>query len=80
MHINLVVYDLVRVFGAETSHWYGVIILYLGPETMMPLASVLAGIVGAVLMFWQRLVRWTRRLVLYLKTRTRKPAERRKPF
>ena len=78
MHIDLVVCDLVRVFGLETNHWYGAIILYLGPETMMPVASFLAGIIGAVIMFWQRLVRWARRFTRYFKSRSRKPVEGRK--
>jgi hypothetical protein len=29
------------------------IFLYLGPETVMPLASILAGIVGVLLIFWR---------------------------
>jgi len=73
MQINLVGCDLIQVFGLETSTWYGIIILYLGPETMMPVASALAGIIGAVIMFWQRLVRWTKSIVGYLKSRTRTP-------
>jgi hypothetical protein len=79
MHINLLICDLFRVFGLETTSWYGIIILYLGPETMMPVASALAGIIGAVLMFWQRLVRWMRKLVRYLKTKTGRPTESKKP-
>lgn len=79
MHLNLFLTDLSQVFGLEISSWYGIIILYLGPETMMPVASALAGIIGAVLMFWQRLVRLTRRLACYIKTRMRRPAENKKP-
>jgi hypothetical protein len=30
---------------------------------MMPLASALAGIVGAILIFWQRLAGWSRKLI-----------------
>ncbi len=30
--------------------------MYIGPETIMPLASVLAAVTGVVLMFWRRLV------------------------
>lgn len=29
------------------------VVLYLGPNTIMPLASILAGIGGLVLIFWQ---------------------------
>lgn len=28
--------------------------MYLGPETLMPLASVFAAVAGVVLMFWRR--------------------------
>jgi hypothetical protein len=30
--------------------------MYIGPEVMMPLASVLAAITGLLLMFWRRVV------------------------
>ncbi len=30
--------------------------LYLGPETLMPVASALAAIAGLLLMFWRRVV------------------------
>ncbi len=30
--------------------------MYLGPETVMPLASALAVITGALLLFWRRTV------------------------
>lgn len=36
--------------------------LYFGPEVMMPLASALAAAAGAILIFWQRVVGWVRRL------------------
>jgi len=41
------------------SQW--LILLYMGPDTMMPLASALAAIIGTLLMFWHRLVGWARR-------------------
>lgn len=30
--------------------------MYIGPDTLMPVASALAAIAGVVLMFWRRLV------------------------
>jgi hypothetical protein len=30
--------------------------MYIGPETLMPVASALAAIVGVLLMFWRRTV------------------------
>lgn len=38
------------------------ITLYIGPETMLPLASALAAIGGVLLMFWQRFAAIVRRL------------------
>jgi hypothetical protein len=34
--------------------------MYLGPETLMPIASALAAIIGVVLMFWRRTVAFVR--------------------
>lgn len=39
-----------------------VMMLYIGPETMLPLASALAAIGGVLLMFWQRFVGLVRKL------------------
>jgi hypothetical protein len=33
-----------------------VILAYIGPETVLPLASVIGAIVGVLLMIWQRVV------------------------
>ena len=30
--------------------------MYLGPDTLMPVASVFAAVAGFILMFWRRLV------------------------
>jgi hypothetical protein len=32
-----------------------IVFLYFGPETILPLASVIAAIVGVILMFWRYL-------------------------
>jgi len=34
--------------------------LYVGPEVLMPLVSVLAAIGGAILMFWRKLMKGAR--------------------
>ena len=38
------------------------ILYYLGPEAIMPLASVLAAIVGVLLIFWRYIVGFFRRI------------------
>jgi hypothetical protein len=37
--------------------------LYVGPDAVMPLLSVLGAIAGGILMFWRRLSSMVRRLV-----------------
>ena len=45
--------------------------LYIGPDTLMPIASVFAAIAGFVLMFWRRLVGAVRMLVDRLSGRAK---------
>jgi hypothetical protein len=46
------------------------ILLYIGPEAFLPFTSALAAIAGAVLIFWNRLAGFVRRLWQML---TRRP-------
>lgn len=46
--------------------------LYLGPETYLPLASVAAGAVGLILTFWRRFVGFLRRMAAKLPLPKRK--------
>jgi hypothetical protein len=34
--------------------------MYLGPDTLMPLASAIAAVAGVLLMFWRRLIGFLR--------------------
>lgn len=46
--------------------------MYIGPETLMPLASVLAAITGVIMLFWRKTVEGVRssaRFVQHLFTR-----------
>jgi hypothetical protein len=36
-------------------------LFYLGPETIMPLASILATILGFLLIFWRAIIRFIKR-------------------
>jgi len=50
------------------------VLLYIGPDVFLPLASALAAITGVALMFWQRLVGWLRafwRIVFRVKPDSR---------
>ena len=47
-------------------------IMYLGPDSLMPVASALAAVAGFVLMFWRRLVGAVRLLAQRLSLRLRR--------
>lgn len=50
------------VVDAELQRWLPLILLYIGPETMLPLASALAAIGGVLLVFWHRFVALLRKV------------------
>jgi len=43
------------------------LVLYMGPETTLPLVSALAAIVGVLLMLWHRAVGIARKVWLYFR-------------
>ena len=55
---------LVAALGPFAAWSWGVLILlYLDPGSMMPLGTGLAAIIGILLIFWQRVVRFVRTLL-----------------
>ena len=54
------IYGGLRDIGALQT--LPLLLLYIGPETMLPLASALAAIGGVLLIFWQRFVALLRKL------------------
>jgi hypothetical protein len=48
------------------------VVLYVGPELMLPLTSALAAIVGVLLMFWHRVMGLARSVVAMFH-RTKEP-------
>jgi hypothetical protein len=48
-------------FFTNGVQYLPIMMLYIGPETMLPLASALAAIGGVLLMFWQQFVGLIRR-------------------
>jgi hypothetical protein len=43
--------------------YFFIALLYGGPDTLMPIASALAAIIGVLLMLWNRVVSYLRRFV-----------------
>ena len=48
--------------STKVVQYLPIIMLYIGPETMLPFLSALAAIGGVMLMFWQRFVAMLRKL------------------
>lgn len=44
--------------------------MYVGPDVLLPVASVIAGVVGFVLMFWRRTIGTVRHLLAKLTGRS----------
>jgi hypothetical protein len=49
--------------GPSWGGQYLPVFLYLGPETILPLASAAAAVVGVVLIFWRHIVSSVKKLV-----------------
>jgi hypothetical protein len=41
--------------------WHNLLFAYVGPDTVLPLASVVAGAFGVLLVFWNLIWGWTKR-------------------
>ena len=44
-------------YNSQVQPW---MILYIGPDLLLPFTSAIAAVVGVVLMFWHRLTGWVR--------------------
>jgi len=63
-HQNAVIapHDVVALGpGPAAAGWRAVVLLYVGPDQMLPLTSALGALVGILLIFWQRVVALGRR-------------------
>ena len=52
------------------SYMFTPIFLYLGPDTILPLGSAIAAIVGLILIFWRFIVGFIRRFFYKITGRT----------
>jgi len=50
------------LLSSNVASFAPIIMLYIGPETMLPLLSGLAALGGVLLMFWQRFVGLVRKI------------------
>ncbi|MFQ5668409.1 MAG: hypothetical protein ACE5I7_18550 [Candidatus Binatia bacterium] len=52
---------LSTVFRAGVHPSWPFVVLYVGPDQMLPLTSALGAIMGVLLIFWHRVVAWGRK-------------------
>ena len=56
------------------SGYQGIVLLYLGPETIMPLASVIGVVVGFLLVFWRLLLKPFKKIAQFGSNKDSKPS------
>lgn len=70
MNLNHLVSDLVS--GPPVASALTMLLLYAGPESVLPLVSALATFIGLLLMWWRRAREWARALVQFCRKKTGK--------
>jgi undecaprenyl pyrophosphate phosphatase UppP len=65
-----VIHDTHAVLSAWSQLRSLPILLYIGPDQIMPLTSVLGAIIGVALMFWNRVVSLAHRCLTLFSRRT----------
>jgi hypothetical protein len=60
IHLVTLVVDFAKLLPWDTAG-NPIVFLYFGPETVLPLASFLAGAIGVILMFWRYILGFIRR-------------------
>ena len=68
------IHDL--VFILNSSRVLSVIFLYAGPDQILPVMSVVGGILGVLLVFWQRFIRLVKRVGQFFITKLRPGAKK----
>lgn len=76
MLLHLLSYKLVNTFAQTQGQYPGIILatvvglfLYTGPETILPIASGVAAVIGFLLIIWQRFLLFASRIVQFCQQR-----------
>ncbi len=64
----------IAILSTSLRHFPSVV-LYIGPDQIMPLTSVLGAIVGIALMFWNRIVGLAHRFLTMIGRRNDTPSK-----
>lgn len=68
MNLFSVIIPLIPGWGEKSS----IVLLYLGPDSMLPLASMLAAVAGFFLIFWRYITKFVKKVFRWIM---RKPEE-----
>jgi hypothetical protein len=52
-----------------------IVLLYLGPDSMLPLASILAAIAGFFLIFWRYITRYVKKFFRWIRRQPDEPEQ-----
>lgn len=64
--------NILGIFSSPLlTHGLSLVLLYAGPDQILPLMSVVGAVLGVLLVFWQRFVALVRRISLFLFSRLR---------
>ena len=68
MNLFSIIVPLIPEWGEKSA----IVLLYLGPDSMLPLASLLAAVAGFFLIFWRYILKTVKKFFRWI---LRKPAE-----
>ncbi len=69
------IYNLLA-FHANPDQLLLFVVLYVGPETILPLTSVLAAIIGVLLMVWHHVIGFARKAWYFCFNKSRPPVKK----
>jgi hypothetical protein len=60
---NIISISMIVRWTSPTSF----MLLYLGPQTILPVASIIAAVVGFVLLFWRLILRFIKKVFKFIR-------------
>lgn len=58
--VAIACFAVLLVHAGRASEVQPLMLLYIGPDLLLPFTSAIAAVVGVILMFWHRLTGWVR--------------------
>jgi hypothetical protein len=71
---NLMIFTIVGPKLLWNLGHQSILLLYLGPETLMPLASIVGAIIGLLLIFWRVILRFFKKIFRFVSRQHSDPS------